>query len=289
MTTTHHDPHARPTAGPTARRSDRPLDGATDGRATGPSRPSGTPGGLGPVRPARAAACILTAAAPRPAERPRFDRQRLVQLMAAMADGDPSATFDLSREFSGPLAAVVRVELRRRNIHRIDDDELGGLVLDVCLVLAEVAGAWDPSGAMPWHWARHRVRAVVDGWLGQFADRWEPERHAEHVAADPPRPWAGGEPSMLEVLGGLAGQHPAIALLAEALAEIGSPRDQELLLGYVVQQQAGDPSPSVTLGVLTGRSPDAVRQAVARIRRRLRELVATNPRYAVLDGLPLVA
>jgi len=209
--------------------------------------------------------------------------------MAAMADGDPSATFALSREFSGPLSAVVRVELRRRNVHRIDDDELGGLVLDVCLVLAEVAGAWDPAGAMPWQWARHRVRSVVDGWLGQFADHWDPERHGERVAVDTPQPWAGREPSMLEVLDGLAGQHPAIALLAEALAEIGSPRDRELLLGYVVQQQAGDPSPSVTLGVLTGRSPDAVRQAVARLRRRLRQLVATDPRYAVLDGLPLVA
>ena len=278
MTTTHHDPDADLTARPRA-------------RATGalpPSARPGTPDGLGPVRPGRAAACILTAAAPRPAERPRFDRERLVDLMAAMAAGEPSATFDLSREFSGPLAAVVRVELRRRGVHRVDEDELGGLVLDVCLVLTEVAGAWDPTGALPWHWARHRVRAVVDAWVGQFADRWDPDRHAPG-ALDAGNAWSGREPSMLEVLDGLAGQHPAIALLAEALAEIGSPRDRELLLAYVVQQQAGDPSPSITLGVLTGRSPDAVRQAVARVRRRLRHLVATDPRYAVLDGLPLVA
>ena len=278
MTTTYDDPNARPTE----RSRDRTPTPA------GQPRPAGA-GAIGPVHPRRAAACILTAAAPRPTERPRFDRARLVELMAAMADGEPSATFDLSREFNGPLAAVVRVELRRRSIVRVDEDELGGLVLDVALALSEVAHAWDPDGALPWHWARHRVRAVVDAWIGQFADRWDPDRHAPARSSAEVEAWSGREPSMLEVLDGLAGQHPAISLLAEALAEIGSPRDQELLLAYVVQQQAGDPSPSVTLGLLTGRSPDAVRQAVARVRRRLRQLVATEPRYAVLDGLPLVA
>lgn len=94
---------------------------------------------------------------------------------------------------------------------------------------------------------------------------------------------------MLAVLEGLADRHPAVALLAEALAVVGSDRDQELLLAYVVQQQAGDPSPAVTLSLLTGRSPDAVRQAVSRVRRSLRQLVADDPRYAVLEGLPLVA
>lgn len=282
MTTTHDDSDALPSARPAVRPHAR-----TPGAAT-PPRPAGS-GGLGPVRPGRAAACILTAAAPRPTERPRFDRARLVDLMAAMAAGEASATFELAREFSGPLAAVVRVELRRRNIARVDEDELGGLVLDVALALSDVARAWDPDGALPWHWARHRVRAVVDAWVGQFADRWDPDRHAPPSALAAAEAWSGREPSMLEVLDGLADQHPAIALLAEALAVIGSPRDQELLLAYVVQQQAGDPSPSVTLGLLTGRSPDAVRQAVARVRRRLRQLVATEPRYAVLDGLPLVA
>lgn len=267
MTTTHDHPDARSGSRPTGR----------------PAAP------LVPVRAGRAAACILTVAAPKPVPRPRFDHQRLVDLMAAMASGDPSATFALSREFGGPLAAVVRVELRRRNIHHLDDDELGGLVLDASLALADVAGSWDPTGALPWHWARHRVRAVVDAWIGQFAERWDPERHPSSSALVAAEAWTGPEPSMLEVLDGLAGEHPAIALLAEALAEIGTSRDQELLLAYVVQQQAGDPSPSVTLGLLTGRSPDAVRQAVARVRRRLRQLVASDARYAALDGLPLVA
>jgi len=285
--TTAHD---TPAASPDARSPGRPTVGPPAPSAVPPARPRARgDGALGPVRPGRAAACILAAAAPAPTAALRFDRARLVALMAAMADGDASATFDLSREFSGPLRAVVRVELRRRNIHRIDDDDLGGLVLDVCLALREVAGAWDPSGALPWHWARHRVRAVVDAWVGQFADSWDPERHPHPGAAAAIEPWAGREPSMLEVLDALAGDHPAIALLADALAEVGSARDQELLLAYVVQQQAGDPSPSVTLGILTGRSPDAVRQAVARLRRRLRQLVASDARYAVLDGLPLVA
>lgn len=270
---------------------DHPGTHRPDHRARAPVAPSGErpqgAGALGAVRPGRAAACILNAAAPPPAERPRFDRARLVAIMGAMADGDPTATFDLAREFGGPLAAVVRVELRRRNVFRIEDEELGGLVLDVSLAISDVAASWDPTGALPWHWARHRVRAVVDHWLGQFADPWDPDRHAPGPSGV--QPWSGPEPSMLDVLGHLAGQHPAIALLAEALAAVGTTRDQELLMGYVVQQQSGDPSPAVTLGLLTGRSPDAVRQAVARMRRRLRQLVAEDPRYAVLDGLPLVA
>lgn len=282
MTSSSQHPSASPAA--TTTTAPRPRPSAPAAPASGSPASGRT---LGPVRPGRAAACLLAAAAPRPPERSRFDRARLVSIMAAMADGIPSATFDLLREFSDPLRAVVRVELRRRNIGRIDEDELGGLVLDVCLALAEVAGAWDPDGAVPWTWARHRVGGVVDTWVGQFADSWDPDRHTPGgVEAEP---WVGPEPCMLDVLGSLAGRHPAIGLLTEALAEVGSPRDQELLLAYVVQQQAGDPSPSVTLGLLTGRSPDAVRQAVARVRRRLRQLVASDPRYAVLEGLPLVA
>jgi hypothetical protein len=94
---------------------------------------------------------------------------------------------------------------------------------------------------------------------------------------------------MLEVLASVAGEVPLAALLLEAFGKVGSSRDCELLLAYTAQQQAGDPSPAITLGSMHGRSPEAVRQAVSRTRRGLSCLVANDPRYAPLADILLVA
>jgi hypothetical protein len=78
-------------------------------------------------------------------------------------------------------------------------------------------------------------------------------------------------------------------LLLDALEQVGSPRDRGLLLDYQMQQDAGDPSPAVTVGRQYGLSAPAVRQAVRRMRRSLRELVRDDARYGELADLPLVA
>lgn len=241
------------------------------------------------VPPARATGARLAGCAPPPALAPRgVDRHRLAELMEAMADRHRWACIALYQEFGGPIAATVTVELRRHHIHYVDPDELDGLVLDVCFALADCAAGWQRDGALPWHWARARVTNVVSGWIGQFADSYNPEVHAIHV---PPtvQPYSGDEPSMLDVLDGLARHNPVTALVRQALNEAGSRRDQELLLAYMAQQQAGDLSPAVTLGAMFDLSPDTVRQAVSRLRRRLKQLVLRDPRYAVLEGLSLVA
>jgi hypothetical protein len=241
------------------------------------------------LRGRRLAACMVGAApAPGPATGRGVDRVRLTEIMRAMGDGDNAAVLHLHQEFFNPMAAVVRVELRRHHIHRIDDDDLNGLVLDVCFALSSCAMAWNSDGALPWQWARPRVAAVVSSWVGQFADVFDPERHggAQVCVAEP---WTGDEPSMLELLDDLARRHPALALLREALEVVGSARDQELLIAYVAQKQAGDTSPAVTLAASFNVSPEVVRQAVSRMRRGLLQLAATDDRYEVLSGLALVA
>jgi hypothetical protein len=222
-----------------------------------------------------------------PVLRRGIDRARLAEVMAAMGSGEMSAVFDLFHEYHGPLETVVRVELRRHNLNWVDADDLHGLVVDACLALAECAGSWNPDGALPWHWARHRITAVVSAWVGQFADSFDPLRH-EKAPGDTAEPWHGDEPDMLDLLERLAEHQPVIGLVREALNKVGSRRDQEILVAYVAQQRAGDHSPAITLGAMFGLSPDAVRKAVSRMRAGLRMLVATDSRYAVLDGLPLL-
>ena len=230
-------------------------------------------------------ACTL----PAPSPGRGIDRARLTELMAAMAPGDTAAPFALHTEFNRPLTAVVRRHLRRMNVHAVPDEEVQSLAIDACLCLAEVAGAWSPDGgAMPWQWAHERIRAVVHRWVGQFADSWDPDRHGSHLG-DGAQAWTGDDPPMLEVLASVAGEVPLAALLLEAFGKVGSSRDCELLLAYTAQQQAGDPSPAITLGSMHGRSPEAVRQAVSRTRRGLSCLVANDPRYAPLADILLVA
>ncbi len=241
------------------------------------------------LRGRRLAACMVSAAPGAVARPPRgVDRTRLTEIMRAIGDGDDGAVLHLHQEFFAPIAAVVRVELRRHHVHRIDNDDLNGLVLDVCFALSSCARAWNSDGALPWQWARPRVAAVVSSWVGQFAESFDPDRHAGGPVTVA-EPWTGHEPSMLELLDQLARLHPALALLREALAQVGSVRDQELLIAYVVQQQAGDTSPAVTLGATFDVSPDAVRQAVSRMRRGLRHLAATDDRYELINGLALVS
>lgn len=232
----------------------------------------------------------MVSAAPGAVARPPrgVDRTRLTEIMRAIGDGDDGAVLYLHQEFFAPIAAVVRVELRRHHVHRIDNDDLNGLVLDVCFALSSCAMAWNSDGALPWQWARPRVAAVVSSWVGQFADVFDPERHGR-AQATVAEPWTGDEPSMLELLDDLARRHPALALLREALSVVGSARDQELLIAYVAQQQAGDTSPAVTLAASFDVSPEVVRQAVSRMRRGLRQLAAVDDRYEVLSGLALVA
>ncbi len=216
----------------------------------------------------------------------REHRERLEDLMARLAAGDRSVACVLALEFSGPIGATVRAHLGDLGVVDVERDELDGLVIDVCLMLADVAGAWRPDGgASPWHWARHRVRTLVASWVGQHADPLDDALlEAEGL---PPAP--GDEPDLGEVLDQLAAQLPLVALVREGLRTVASPRDRALLLEVGVQGVLGDPSPAVTVAALHDMTPEAVRQVLSRARRRLRRLAADDERFAPLADLPLAA
>ncbi|MET1041840.1 MAG: hypothetical protein ABWZ90_12435, partial [Acidimicrobiales bacterium] len=84
----------------------------------------------------------------------RDRRVRLEMLMAQLAAGETSAAFVLAMDFSAPIGAAVRSHLADLGVHDVDRDELDSLVIDVCTMLAGIAGAWRADGgAAPWQWA----------------------------------------------------------------------------------------------------------------------------------------
>lgn len=217
-----------------------------------------------------------------------MELQKLAGLMVRMAAGDGSATFELYEQFGHRIAGVLRRHLSRLGVYDIEADELHGLVIDTCLMLETVAGAWRPDGgALPWNWAGARVGGIVSGWVGQHATEFDVERHEEVVIEQLSR--VEDELEEIEVLAGLCDENPACALLFEALGRVATSRDRRILLAVRSQTAAGDPSPAVTVGQQFGMKPEAVRQVACRVRRSLRTLAATEGRFAPLERLALLA
>ena len=198
-----------------------------------------------------------------------MEQNELVELMAQIAAGDAAAIFELKEVAGDALAGALRSLLTKRGVRRIEAAELDGLVIDACLALAEVAGAWNPEGgASPWRWARFRLAAVVDTYLGQHADEWD-DRRVRHASLPGPAP--SEEPPPWTVLTDLARRDHRCARLAIALETVASERDRSLYLEFELQQGLGDPSPAVTVGAMFDLRPDAVRQVVRRVRTRLED------------------
>lgn len=223
------------------------------------------------------------------AERDQRDRrdQRLRAVMAAMAAGDRGATFDLYAEFGTPIKATIRRMLRRVGVESVPAEELDGLVIDACLELQACADSWDPEGgATPWVWAERRLLGVVSRWIGQHADPLDDRRGivVDLVAA---APGPANEPNPVELLARI--DDPTCRLLLEALETVATARDRSILLEVGLQRSLGDTSPAVTVGPEVGLRPDAVRQVLRRVRRRLHDLAALEPRYASLADLALLA
>ncbi len=159
----------------------------------------------------------------------------------------------------------------------------------MALELFRLAKAWNPDfGMPPWVWARHRVAALVDAHIGQHT---RPLELVEAVLAEAPAPPAppGEEPSVIEVIEQLAAEDDSVALVWEALLTVASDRDRAVFLEVLVQTSLGDRAAAATVGAVLGMKPDAVRQQVSRIRRRLRDLAAADPRFADLADLAIVA
>lgn len=223
------------------------------------------------------------------AENERDQRDRdLVAVMAALAAGDTAAIFTLRERFRPELARAVRSVAAHRKA-RLSADEVDELVTEVALVLTQLAAAWDPArGAPPWVWAHHRVAEVVDRHIGQWTRSLDAmEVEVEPAVAPPASP--GSEPRPVVLAEQLATTHDGMALVWEALQRVASARDRELFLEVLVQASLGDRSAAATVAPLVGVSPEVVRQQMGRIRRRIRELAASDPYFADLAELAVVA
>jgi RNA polymerase sigma factor (sigma-70 family) len=196
-------------------------------------------------------------------------RQRLEDIMARMAAGDEAMVFCIVEEFGAELARQVHHFARSAN-RRLTPGEVNDLVMDSALVLAEVAGAWRPDGgALPWTWARHRVRSVV------FAELFGPYpvdpaelRGDEDPEGSRPVGAPSSEPDWCGVLSDLADRNVEVAEFAAALDEL-SPRNREVFIEFRLQQELSDPSPANTVAAMFDLQPANVRQIVRRARGRL--------------------
>ena len=216
------------------------------------------------------------------------DPRSVEQIMARLAAGDTAAVFALAEHHGNRIAGVVRRQLRSCGVDAVHPDDVRSLVLDACMELLAVAPAWRPGGALPWWWAQGRIRAAVVRWVGVHADALD-ESWVDPGAESPP-PAPSQEDSLAAAFARLVEADPRVRLVAEA-AHAARVDDVALvcLLDYRIQQEQGDPSPAHTLAERYGVSPEALRQRISRGRRRLREVVETDPRFSSLADFALVA
>lgn len=220
---------------------------------------------------------------------PTAREAQLAEVMNHLALGDMAALFDLRSNFEPELARAVRSVASKRGA-RLTSQEVADLVTDLAVELARHAAAWRPDGgAPPWVWARHRVGAVVDRHIGQYATSLDEERMGELVDTPAGPPATGADRAVSEMFLELAAAQPLVATLLEALGLVASERDVLIFFELTYQAASGDPSPANTVADLFEMQPTAIRQQHSRVRRRLRELAATEPRFAPLADLPLVA
>jgi len=218
----------------------------------------------------------------------------LAEIMSRMASGDRAAVFTLADRFGADIATAMRRHLRQVGAVGVPRQDLDGLVVDACMLLVGLAGAWKPEGgAPPWVWAGHRLHQLAASHVGQWSDRFDPEEVELGSGRAAIGSWASVgpavEPNPLDVLGRLAGDEPLCGLLKDALAEVGSARDQSIVLELALQQTLGDPAPAQTVADLHDMRPAAVRQVWHRVRRRLRALADGDDRYAPLAGMALLS
>ena len=229
----------------------------------------------------------------------QFDE--LAVIMARLAEGDEAAVVTLYQRFGDRVAGTVRAVLRERGLTLVHD-EVGGLVLDACLAIAGVAGAWSPDGgALPWTWARRRIERCVDRLIGQRTVPLDEHLHVvesqsagAYAASVGYVGLAGFEPDdgrpLCTALSGLSATDDRCRLLDDAFDRAAvSPLDREVCLQYAAEQHTGNRSPATTVGAMFALKEPTVRQRVRRSRERLRRLAAADTRFAPLAQLPLLA
>ncbi|MEO8695301.1 MAG: hypothetical protein ABI658_17380 [Acidimicrobiales bacterium] len=197
------------------------------------------------------------------------DPAQLDRVMARLADGDLAYVVTLAEGWRGPLARLVRallLAMGRRDL-AANRDEVAGLVLDACFVIADRAGGWRRGGAPPWVWARCAIRAEVARSIGHRCVELDDRFHDE------------GEPAPVDTVDydELVERDPRFASFDDVLRQCTSERDRRIVIEYVQQRAAGDPSPAHTVGPMFDLEPATVRQVHSRAMRKIRRLLGDEP------------
>ena len=190
-------------------------------------------------------------------------REQVEALMGRLRAGDGAAVWELHTLAEPSLRRMVRAEARRIDV-RIGDDDVLDLTLDAAIELGHLAGAWDPSGALPWVWAKRRIAGLVHQHVGVFADALPDEAEAMEAPEAPPP-----VDDAREVLRRLARHHPGARRVEQHLAARASDRDAAIWLEVKMEQAGGNRSPAVTVGVEHDLPPATVRKVVQRVGQRL--------------------
>jgi hypothetical protein len=197
------------------------------------------------------------------------DPATLDRVMARLADGDVAYAVTLAEGWYRPIARLVRallLAMGRRDLAD-DRDEVAGLVLDACFVIADRAGGWRPGGAPPWVWAQFAIRAAVARSIGHRCVELDDRCHDQ------------GPPAPVDTIDydELVRRDARFASFDDVLREHTSERDRRIVVEYLQQQAAGDPSPANTVGPMFGLAPAAVRQVCSRALRKVRRVLGDEP------------
>lgn len=197
------------------------------------------------------------------------DPAKLDRVMARLADGDVAYAVTLAEGWQRPLARLVRallLAMGRRDLAG-DRDEVTGLVLDACFVIADRAGGWRPGGAPPWVWARFAIRADIARTIGHRCVELDDQCFDE------------GQPAPVDTVDydELVARDPRFATFDDVLRECTSERDRRVVIEYLQQRAAGDPSPAHTVGHMFGLQPATVRQVHSRAMRKVRGVLGDEP------------
>lgn len=218
----------------------------------------------------------------------------VAEIMAHLAAGDVAWVYTLKAHHGTRIAATVRrilVALGQSHIAR-DAAEVDDIVDEVCFdVLFDKARSWRPDGgALPWVWAEKAIRSLVVARVGHRRAHIDEETLAalpDPSPMSPPSP-----PSHSGATGDVwtetCRRDARLALLDEAVAAVTNGRDRAVFVEYVLQKSLDDPSPANTVAAMVGLTPANVRKIHQRVRRRLTELIRSDPMYTPLRGLAIL-
>ena len=197
------------------------------------------------------------------------DPAQLDHVMAHLAGGDLAFAVTLANGWHAPIARLVRTLLREMGRPDLtgDREEVAGHVIDACFVIADRAGGWRPGEAPPWLWARFAIRAEVARSIGHRCVELDDSQYD------------GCPPVPVDMVDydELVERNPRFASFDDVLRECTSERDRRIVVEYLQQQAAGDPSPSHTVGQMFDLAPATARQVFSRAMRKVRRVLGNQP------------